>query len=647
MPDSPLRNVAVIAHVDHGKTTLTDQLLYQSGMFRNEDLKKLAGGQHNLIMDTGDLERERGITITAKNCAITYRHTDGADYKINLIDTPGHADFGGEVERVLNMADGCLLVVDSFEGPMPQTRFVLSKALAIGLKPVVVINKIDKPNARPDDVINEVFDLLSSLDAPDDAMDFPVVYASAKEGWATTDDTKLGTSGGDHPDNMFDVYDTILKHVPAPYAEGSGRGAAAGFESRTAALAAPLQMMVTSIVYSDYVGRIAVGRVTAGRITAGQKVTVINRAGEGSMQRVVKLEGFDGLTRKDVNQVTAGDICAVTGLDPIDIGDTIACPDRPEALASVKIDEPTLTMTFRVNDSPFCGREGDFVTSRQVWDRLQKELQSNVALRVEREDAGEAFKVSGRGLMHLGVLIETMRREGYELQIGKPEVILRRPEDGDHAGKLCEPIEQLVIDCPAECQNDVMSLVMNRKAEIVSMDPKPGAGDYMHMEFTIPARGLIGLRTRMLTATQGRAVMHHNLLHYEPMRGEVPRRPAGVMIATEPGQVTPYSLDRLYDRGLFFAKPGDTVYEGQIVGEHCKDNDITVNVVINKKHSNVRAAGSDDATRVKPARELSLEAMLEYIEEDELVEVTPKSLRMRKKELRESMRRRETRAAKA
>ncbi|MFI4860052.1 MAG: translational GTPase TypA [Phycisphaerales bacterium JB063] len=643
MPTSPLRNVAVIAHVDHGKTTLTDQLLYQSGMFRTEDLNKLAGGQHNLVMDTGDLERERGITITAKNCAITYRHTDGADYKINLIDTPGHADFGGEVERVLNMADGCLLVVDSFEGPMPQTRFVLEKALAIGLKPVVVINKIDKPNARPDDVINEVFDLLSSLDAPDDAMDFPVIYASAKEGWATTDDTKLGD---DHPDNMFDVYDTILKHVPAPYAKGSGRGAAAGFESRTAALGAPLQMMVTSIVYSEYVGRIAVGRVTAGRITAGQKVTVINRAGEGSMQRVVKLEGFDGLSRTEVNQVTAGDICAVTGLDPIDIGDTIACPDRPSALASVAIDAPTLTMTFRVNDSPFCGKEGDFVTSRQVWDRLQKELQSNVALRVEREEGGEAFKVSGRGLMHLGVLLETMRREGYELQVGKPEVILTRPEDGDHAGKLCEPIEQLVVDCPAECQNDVMSLVMNRKAEIVSMDPKPGAGDYMHMEFTIPARGLIGLRTRMLTATQGRAVMHHNLLRYEPMRGDVPKRAAGVMIASEPGTVTPYSLDRLYDRGLFFSKPGDPIYEGQIVGEHCKDNDITVNVAINKKHSNVRASGSDDATRVKPARELSLEAMLEYIEEDELVEVTPQSLRMRKKELRESMRRRETRAAK-
>ena len=645
MPDSPLRNVAVIAHVDHGKTTLTDQLLYQSGMFRTEDLNKLAGGQHNLIMDTGDLERERGITITAKNCAITYRHTDGADYRINLIDTPGHADFGGEVERVLNMADGCLLVVDSFEGPMPQTRFVLEKALAIGLKPVVVVNKIDKPNARPDDVVNEVFDLLGSLDAPDDALDFPVIYASAKNGWATNDEAKIGAD--DQPDNLFDLYDAILKHVPAPYAEGSSRGAAAGFQSRKDALAAPLQMMVTTIVYSEYVGRIAVGRVTAGRITAGQKVTVINRAGEGSMQKVVKLEHFDGLTRVEANEVAAGDICAVTGLDPIDIGDTIACPDRPEALPAVAIDEPTLTMTFRVNDSPFCGQDGDFVTSRQVYDRLVRELQSNVALRVERDEGGEAFKVSGRGLMHLGVLLETMRREGYEVQVGKPEVILKRSAEGeDHAGKLCEPIEQLVVDCPSECQNDVMSLVMNRKAEIVSMDPKAGAGDYIHMEFTIPARGLIGLRTRMLTATQGRAVMHHNLLRYEPMRGEVPTRPQGVMVASDPGAVTAYSLDRLYDRGFFFVKPGDQVYEGQIVGEHNKDNDIVTNVAINKKHTNVRASSADDQTRVKPARELSLEAMLEYIEEDELVEVTPKALRMRKRILRESMRRREARAAK-
>ncbi|MEM7676472.1 MAG: EF-Tu/IF-2/RF-3 family GTPase [Myxococcota bacterium] len=490
-----------------------------------------------------------------------------------------------------------------------------------------------------------MFDLLGSLDAPDDALDFPVVYASAKEGWATNDEGKVGAD--DQPNNLFDLYDAILTHVPPPYAKGSSRGAAAGFESRKDALAAPLQMQVTTIVYSEYVGRIAVGRVTAGRITAGQKVTVINRAGEGSLQRVVKLEHFDGLTRVEANEVAAGDICAVTGLDPIDIGDTIACPDRPEALSAVKIDEPTLTMSFKVNDSPFCGQDGDYVTSRQVYDRLERELQSNVALKVARDEGGEAFKVSGRGLMHLGVLLETMRREGYEVQVGKPEVILRRPPEGeDHAGKLCEPIEQLVVDCPSECQNDVMALVMNRKAEIVSMDPKAGAGDYIHMEFTIPARGLIGLRTRMLTATQGRAVMHHNLLRYEPMRGDVPTRPQGVMIASDPGQVTAYSLDRLYDRGIFFVKPGDQVYEGQIVGEHNKDNDITVNAVINKKHTNVRAAGSDDATRVKPARELSLEAMLEYIEEDELVECTPKFLRMRKRVLREAMRKREARAAK-
>ena len=647
MAQNHLRNVAIIAHVDHGKTTLTDQLLYQSGMFRSEDLDKLAGGQHNLIMDTGDLERERGITITAKNCAVNYRHTDGADYKINLIDTPGHADFGGEVERVLNMADGCLLVVDAFEGPMPQTRFVLQKALAIGLKPVVVINKIDKPNARPEDVINEVFDLLADLDAPDDALDFPIVYSSAKNGWASADLEHAGMNGGEHPDNMLALYEAILTHVPAPYAEGSSRGAAAGFASGTEALAAPLQMMVTTIQYSDYVGRIAVGRVNAGRINAGQQVTTINRAGEGKQQKILKLNAFDGLAQKEVPQVIAGDICAVVGLDPIDIGDTIACPDRPEALPAVEIDEPTLTMTFMVNNSPFAGREGQYVTSRQVYDRLQKELQSNVALRVERGEGGEEFKVSGRGLMHLGVLIETMRREGYELQIGKPEVILKRPDDGDHAGKLCEPIEQLVVDCPAECQNDVMSLVTNRKAEIVSMDPKAGAGDYIHMEFTIPARGLIGLRTRMLTATQGRAVMHHNLLRYEPMRGDVPQRAAGVLIASDTGQVTPYALHGLYDRGFFFVKPGDQVYEGQVIGEHNKDNDIIANPIKSKQLTAVRTrGGKDDNMQIKPAREMSLEACLEYIAEDELVEVTPENIRLRKRILQESMRRREQRSAK-
>ncbi|QDU70681.1 translational GTPase TypA [Mucisphaera calidilacus] len=644
MDHKHLRNVAVIAHVDHGKTTLTDQLLYQSGMFRSEELDKLAGGQHNLVLDTGDIERERGITITAKNCAVSYRHKDGHEYTINLIDTPGHADFGGEVERVLNMADGCLLVVDAFEGPMPQTRFVLGKALALGLKPVVVVNKIDKPNARPEEVVNEVFDLLGQLDAPDDALDFPVVYASAKNGWATADHDRIGE---DHPDNIADLYDAILSHIPEPYAEGSARGAAAGFTSRQAALDSPLQLSVTSIQYSEYVGRIAVGRVTAGTITGGQKVTVINRAGEGSQQRVLKVNVFDGLSQREVASVSAGDICAVVGLDPIDIGDTIACPDDPSALPSVKIDEPTLSMMFRVNDSPFAGKEGTYVTSRQIWDRLQRELQSNVALRVERGETGESFLVSGRGLMHLGVLIEEMRREGYELQVGRPQVILRRPEEGDHAGKLCEPIEQLVVDCPEECQSDVMSLVSNRRAEIVRMDPKAGASDYIHIEFTIPARGLLGLRTRMLTATQGRAIMHHNLLRYEPVRGEMPSRLAGVMIASDPGQVTAYSLDRLFDRGVFFVKPGDKVYAGQIVGEHCKDNDITVNLAINKKLTNVRAASADDQTKVKPARELSLEATLEYIAEDELVEITPESVRMRKRLLTEAERRREDRAAKA
>ena len=638
MAQNHLRNVAIIAHVDHGKTTLVDQLLYQSGMFRAGELDKLAGGQHNLVMDTGDLERERGITITAKNCAVHYRHSDGADYKINLIDTPGHADFGGEVERVLNMADGCLLLVDAFEGPMPQTRFVLAKALAIGLKPVVVVNKIDKPNARPDDVVNEVFDLLTDLDAPDDAQDFPIVYASAKEGWATTDANRLGH---DRPVGMAELYEAILTHVPAPYAKGSARGANAGFASGTEALAAPLQMMVTTIQYSDYVGRIAIGRVNAGRITAGQKVTVVNRAGEGGLQRVLKLNVFDGLSQKEANQVIAGDICAVVGLDPIDIGDTIACPDSPTALPTVKIDEPTLKMTFRVNDSPFAGREGRYVTSRQVWDRLQRELQSNVALHVERGESGDSFLVSGRGLMHLGVFIEEMRREGYELQVGRPEVVLKRID-----GKVCEPIERLVVDCPGECRNDVMSMAIGRRAEIVRMDPKSGAGDYIHMEFTIPARGLIGLRTRMLTATRGRAIMHHNLLGYEPMRGAVPGRAVGVIVASHPGRVTAYSLDRLYDRGVFFVQSGDEIYAGQIVGEHCKANSITVNLTTNKKHTNVRAASADDQTRVKGMRDMSLEPCLEYIAEDELVEVTTKSIRMRKKLLTEADRRRQGRKAK-
>jgi len=622
---SEIRNVAVIAHVDHGKTTLVDQLLYQCGMFREQELQKLAGGQHGLIFDTGDLERERGITITAKNCAVRYTSPSGATYRINLIDTPGHADFGGEVERVLRMADGVLLLVDAFEGPMPQTRFVLQKALGHGLKPLVVVNKIDKPNARPDEVINEVFDLLAELDACDEALDFPVVYASAKEGWASADGDRLTPER--RPTNVAELFEAIVRDVPPPAVDEATRDA-------------PLQLSVTTLDYSDYVGRIAIGRVYAGRIRAGQSVSVLHRDGRTSKQRVHQLWQFEGLGRAQVEQVEAGDMVAVVGLAPIDIGDTIACPDRPSALPVVPIDEPTLSMNFRVNDSPFAGQEGQYVTSRQIWNRLERELQSNVALRAERDEGGESFLVSGRGLMHLGVLLETMRREDYELAVGKPTVIMKEID-----GKTHEPIEQLVVDCPAECQNDVMALVSTRRAEIVRMDPKAGAGGYMHMEFSVPARGLIGLRTRLLTATQGRAIMHHNLLRYDRLRGEIAQRQNGVMVSAETGQVTAYSLDRLYDRGVFFVRPGERVYEGQVVGEHCKEGDIAVNLCANKKLTNVRAAGSDDQTRVRPPRDMSLEACLEYIQDDELVEITPDSVRIRKHKLKEAERRKDTRRA--
>ncbi|MDR2863180.1 MAG: translational GTPase TypA [Puniceicoccales bacterium] len=628
-----IRNVAVIAHVDHGKTTLTDRLLYQSGMFRTEDLDKLAGGQHGLVMDSGDLERERGITITAKNCAVRWRDLrDNCEYKINLIDTPGHADFGGEVERVLNMADGCLLVVDSFEGPMPQTRFVLSKALALGLKPVVVINKVDKSAARPDAVVNEVFDLLVALHAPESALDFPIVYASAREGWATLDSDKLGA---DHPTTLLPLFETIVDAIPAPYAPGSSRGAAAGFATREEALGYPLQIMVTSILYSDYVGRIAVGRVTAGTLRNAQLVALIARDGTIKRQKILKLETFEGLRRVEASEATAGDICAVIGLGNVEIGATIADPETPVPLPPVEVDQPTVTMGFRVNDSPFAGREGRFVTGRQIGERLERELERNVALRVERATDSDAFQVSGRGLMHLGVLIETMRREGYELQVGKPQVILR-----DINGVKCEPVETLVIDCPEENQNDVMSLVLGRKGELQHMDAKTGATGWIHMEFKIPSRSIFGMRTQMLTATRGESIMHHTLLAYEPLRGEPPRRAQGVMVANTSGAVFAYSLDRLFDRGDFFVKPGDEIYEGQIVGEHCKDNDLPVNLDINKKLTNVRASGSDDQARVKPPRQMSLEACLEYIEIDELVEVTPTSLRMRKRHLTANERKR-------
>ncbi|MBN2312640.1 MAG: translational GTPase TypA [Sedimentisphaerales bacterium] len=614
-----IRNVAIIAHVDHGKTTLVDQLLYQSGMFRTEELDKLAGGEHGLIMDSNPLERERGITILSKNCAIYYTDTEGDEYKINLIDTPGHADFGGEVERVLKMADGVLLLVDAFEGPMPQTRFVLGKALEHKLRPIVVVNKVDRANSRPDDVVNEVFDLLVQLNADSEALDFPLIYASARDGWATTSLEK-------QTDNVQAIFDAIIDHVPCPQVLPN----------------APLQILVTSQEYSDYVGRIAIGRVFAGQVSEGQRVTVIDKKGLHTQQKVAQIHQFHGLGRKRVPSARAGDICAISGLDPIEIGDTIACADKPSRLAVIAVDEPTMTMTFRVNDGPFAGKDGKYVTGRQIGERLNKELQQNVALRVAPGQTPEEFNVSGRGLMHLGILLETMRREGYELCVGKPNVILRLIEDRRH-----EPIELLAVDCPLDCQNSVMSLLGDRRSEIVRMDAKSGASDFIHMEFMIPSRGLFGLHARVMNATQGRAIMHHTFERYEPMRGAIPQRKAGVMIATTTGQVTAYALDALYDRGFFFVEPGESVYEGQVVGEHCKENDIPVNVVKSKQLTNIRAAGKDDAARVRPARKMSLELALEYIQEDELVEICPGSIRIRKRLLKETDRRRMARVSRS
>jgi len=610
-----IRNVAIIAHVDHGKTTLVDQLLYQSGMFRSGELDKLAGGQHHLIMDSNPLERERGITILSKNCAIQYIDSEGIEYKINIVDTPGHADFGGEVERVLKMTDGVLLVVDAFEGPMPQTRFVLNKALQHGLKPILVVNKADRTDARPDDAVNEVFDLFVDLGANDDALDFPVLFASAKEGWATANLSQPN-------DNLKPVYEAIIKHVPAPKANPNQ----------------PLQMLVTSLEYSDYVGRVAIGKVFAGQLTQAQAVTVIDKEGRHTQQKVVQLYEFDRLGKQRAMHVLAGDICAVAGLEPVDIGDTIACPDEPSALAIVAIDEPTMSMTFHVNNGPFAGREGKYVTSLQLKDRLQKELQTNVALRVEAGQSADEYIVSGRGLMHLGILLENMRREGYEVCVGKPEVIIKMVN-----GFRQEPIERLVIECPADCQNAVMSLIGNRRSEMMRMDSKSGTSDYVHMEFMIPARGLFGLNARLLTATQGRAIMHHTFERYEPMRGSIPERQAGVMVATETGTVKAYALDALYDRGAFFVRPGEEVYEGQVVGEHCKDKDIPVNASRAKQLTNVRASSKDEAARVRPPRIMSLEVCLEYIQQDELVEVCPKSVRVRKRLLKEGDRRRAAR----
>jgi GTP-binding protein len=596
-----IRNVAIIAHVDHGKTTLVDQLLRQSGQFRDTQLK----GER--ILDSNDLERERGITILAKNISIRYHET-----KINLIDTPGHADFGGEVERVLKMADGCLLLIDAFEGPMPQTRFVLRKAFEYGLRPVVVVSKMDRPDARPADVLDEVLDLFIELGADEARLDFPVVYTSAFEGWASLDPLQ-------HPNDIFVLFDTILKHVPPPDVRRDR----------------PLQMLVTTLDYNDYVGRIGIGRVFAGTLRAGQKVLVLRRDGAQLARQIGELHTFDGLGRTKTDAVPAGDICAVVGLDPIDIGDTIADPDQPEPLPLVNIDEPTLHMTFRVNDSPFAGRSGRFLTSRHIRDRLDKELQRNVALRVEPGATPEEFLVSGRGVLHLGILVENMRREGYELSVGKPKVIFRALE-----GKKTEPIELCVIDVPSEHVGVVMELMGSRRGLCTKIEVHESR---TLLEFTAPARGLIGLRNRLLNATNGTIIMHHNFYEYEYFRGSVPHRSLGVLAASESGMVTGYALDGLSDRGTMFVSPGEQVYQGQIVGEHCRDNDIVVNVCRQKKLTNTRAASADKTVVLKPPRQMTLEIALEFIADDELVEVTPDGIRLRKRLLNELDRKRAAR----
>ncbi len=602
MSSESIRNVAIIAHVDHGKTTLVDQLLRQSGQFRKGEL---AG---DLIMDSNPLERERGITILAKNCAIDYTDRKGRELHINIIDTPGHADFSGEVERVLRMADGCLLLVDAFEGVMPQTRYVLSKALSMGLRPVVVINKMDRPDAQPNDVLNEVFDLLVDLGADEHALDFPTIYTSARDGWAAVNPDENDSS------DVHDVFDAIIEHIPAPKLDAD----------------APLQALITTLDYNDYVGRIGIGRVFAGTLCSGEDIIVIDREGNHSKQRISQLFRFDGLGRREVDRIDVGDLFAVVGLEEFDIGDTLADIENPMALSSVNMDEPTIHMTFRINDGPFSGREGKYVTGRQILDRLRKELKSNVALRLE--ERGDEFVVSGRGILHLGILLENMRRESYELTVGKPEVIYREKD-----GKVQEPLELLVIDVPNESTGAVMQLLGNRRAEMSNME---ASDTRTHIEFKVPARGLIGLRSKLLTATQGEAIMHHRFCEYGDLRGEIPGRTSGVLVAAGAGNVTSYALDQLADRGTPFVEPGDAVYEGQIVGEHCKDNDLEVNIIRQKKLTNVRAAAKDAAIVLKTAWRPELEAALEYIESDELVELTPHSIRLRKRFLKDADRRR-------
>ena len=583
-----IRNIAIIAHVDHGKTTRVDKMMMAGNLFR--DGKDLSGQ----VLDNNDLERERGITILSKNVSINWKGT-----KINIIDTPGHSDFGGEVERVLNMADGCLLLVDAFEGPMPQTRFVLQKALQIGLKPIVVVNKVDKPNCRPEEVYEMVFDLMFSLNATEDQLDFPVVYGSAKNGWMSEDFNKP-------TDNIDYLLDKIVEVIPAPKVlEGTP------------------QMLITSLDYSNYTGRIAVGRVHRGTLKDGMNVTIAHRDGTMEKTKIKELDTFEGMGHSKAEEVKSGDICAVIGLENFEIGDTICDFENPEPLPPIAIDEPTMSMLFTINDSPFFGREGKFVTSRHISDRLKKELEKNLALRVTPfEDSTDKWIVSGRGVLHLSVLIETMRREGYELQVGQPQVIYKEID-----GVKCEPIEELTINVPEEFSSKMIDMVTRRKGEMTSMQ---NLGDRVDIEFDIPSRGIIGLRTNVLTASQGEAIMAHRYKEYQPFKGEITRRMNGSMIAMETGTAYAYSIDKLQDRGSFFIDPGEEVYAGEVVGEHVHDNDLVVNVTKAKQLTNTRASGSDDKARIVPRTVLSLEEALEYIKEDELVEVTPKSMRMRK-----------------
>ncbi|MGE0017523.1 MAG: translational GTPase TypA [Bacteroides sp.] len=592
-----IRNIAIIAHVDHGKTTLVDKMLLAGHLFRDNQ----SSGE--LILDNNDLERERGITILSKNVSINYNGT-----KINIIDTPGHSDFGGEVERVLNMADGCILLVDAFEGPMPQTRFVLQKALQIGLKPIVVINKVDKPNCRPDEVHEMVFDLMFSLDATEEQLDFPTIYGSAKNGWMSTDWKQPA-------ETIIPLLDCIIENIPAPVQlEGTP------------------QMLITSLDYSSYTGRIAVGRVHRGVLKEGMNVSLAKRNGSFVKSKIKEVHVFEGLGRVKTTEVHSGDICALIGIEGFDIGDTICDFENPEALPPIAIDEPTMSMLFSINDSPFFGKDGKFVTSRHINDRLEKELDKNLALRVTKSEEDGKWLVYGRGVLHLSVLIETMRREGYELQVGQPQVLYKTID-----GKKCEPIEELTINVPEEYSSKIIDMVTRRKGEMVSME---NTGERINLEFNMPSRGIIGLRTNVLTASAGEAIMAHRFKEYQPYKGEIERRLNGSIVSMEAGTAFAYALDKLQDRGRFFIFPQDDVYAGQVVGEHAKDNDLVVNVTKSKKLTNMRASGSDDKARIIPPVQFSLEEALEYIKEDEYVEVTPKSMRMRKIILDENERKR-------